>query len=135
MRRVVFADTAFYIALLNASDSLHGRAESLAKECSSIVTSQFVLLELANFMCGGPTRPRVVPFMHRMVFSTRTRVVPVSARLFAEGLRLYAKRSDKQWSLVDCTSFVVMNRFGIREALTADHHFEQAGFEALLKSP
>lgn len=132
MRRVVFADTAFYIALLNASDSFHGRAERVAKDCSSITTTQFVLLELANFMCCGPTRPRVVPFLHRVVFSPHTRVVPVSARLFAEGLRLYSKRPDKQWSLVDCTSFVVMNRFGIREALTADHHFKQAGFEAIL---
>jgi predicted nucleic acid-binding protein len=48
-------------------------------------------------------------------------------------LDLYASRFDKAWSLTDCISFVVMEQQGIREALTGDHHFEQAGFVALLK--
>ena len=46
---------------------------------------------------------------------------------------LFDKRPDKQWSLTDCIAFVVMTRRGIQDALTADHHFEQAGFTALLK--
>jgi uncharacterized protein len=41
-------------------------------------------------------------------------------------------RRDKEWSLTDCISFVVMKERGLTEALTADHHFEQAGFKALL---
>jgi predicted nucleic acid-binding protein len=45
---------------------------------------------------------------------------------------LYRNRADKNWSLTDCISFVVMKRKGITEALTGDHHFEQAGFKALL---
>ena len=49
------------------------------------------------------------------------------------GLALYANRTDKDWSLTDCISFVVMNERGITDALTGDHHFEQAGFAALLK--
>jgi uncharacterized protein len=48
-------------------------------------------------------------------------------------LDLYRDRPDKAWSLTDCISFVVMADKGIRDALTADHHFEQAGFVALLK--
>lgn len=50
-----------------------------------------------------------------------------------DGIRLYEQRRDKQWSLTDCISFVVMKREGLTEALTGDHHFEQAGFVALLK--
>jgi hypothetical protein len=53
--------------------------------------------------------------------------------LFEAGLRLYSDRPDKDWSLTDCTSFVVMKRLRITEALTADRHFEQAGFKVLLK--
>jgi hypothetical protein len=49
------------------------------------------------------------------------------------GLALYAARPDKEWSLTDCVSFLVMQDHGVTEALTADHHFEQAGFVALLK--
>jgi len=47
--------------------------------------------------------------------------------------RMYQRRPDKNWSLTDCISFVVMQDHGITEALTGDHHFEQAGFVALLK--
>jgi len=49
------------------------------------------------------------------------------------GLELYARRPDKSWSLTDCISFVVMTDRGLTEALTGDHHFEQAGFRALLR--
>jgi hypothetical protein len=53
--------------------------------------------------------------------------------LFEAGTDLYSRRSDKEWSLTDCISFVVMQEQGIGEALTGDRHFEQAGFRALLK--
>ena len=52
---------------------------------------------------------------------------------FVAGIALYEARPDKDWSLTDCISFVVMERQKIARALTADHHFEQAGFVALLK--
>lgn len=51
----------------------------------------------------------------------------------SQGIELYSQRPDKNWSLTDCISFQVMKSFGITEALTGDHHFEQAGFVALLK--
>lgn len=62
-----------------------------------------------------------------------TQVVPIDQALFDAGLALYGARLDKDWSLTDCISFVVMQREGITEALTGDHHFEQTGFVALLK--
>lgn len=60
-------------------------------------------------------------------------LLPPDQILFDAGLELYASRSDKEWSLTDCISFVVMRERGITDALTGDHHFEQAGFVALLK--
>jgi hypothetical protein len=51
---------------------------------------------------------------------------------FDAGMELYADRPDKDWSLTDCISFVVMQERGITDALTGDRHFEQAGFRALL---
>ena len=59
-------------------------------------------------------------------------MVPQSAEFSTDAIRLFAARSDKDWSLTDCLSFVVMERKRIREALTADNHFEQAGFQAIL---
>ncbi len=60
-------------------------------------------------------------------------IVPASADLFDRGFHYFTERPDKEWSLTDCISFVVMNERGITEGLTADHHFEQAGFVALLR--
>jgi predicted nucleic acid-binding protein len=59
-------------------------------------------------------------------------IVPTSELLFGRGLQLYSARQDKEWSLTDCISFIVMEEYGIHDALTGDHHFEQAGFHAVL---
>ncbi len=53
--------------------------------------------------------------------------------LHDEAWRLLTKRPDKEWSLVDCSSMVIMARRGIAEAFTSDHHFEQGGFVRSLK--
>jgi len=62
-----------------------------------------------------------------------TVIHPAHHDLFQQGLTLYKRRPDKDWSFTDCISFAVMQAEGLTEALTADHHFEQAGFTALLK--
>ena len=56
----------------------------------------------------------------------------ISDSLLAEATGLYRERSDKDWGLTDCISFVLMQQHGVSEALTADQHFAQAGFKALL---
>jgi predicted nucleic acid-binding protein len=58
--------------------------------------------------------------------------VPASSSLVADGWHLYASRSDKEWSLTDCISIVIMQREKIEQAFTSDHHFAQAGFTKLL---
>jgi predicted nucleic acid-binding protein len=65
----------------------------------------------------------------------RARVLTVDTTLLLRALSLYEQRHDKQWGLTDCISFVVMQDHHLTDALTADHHFEQAGFLALLAEP
>lgn len=60
-------------------------------------------------------------------------ILPASSELLQRGLALYQARPDKEWQLSDCISFIVMEQEGLTEALTGDRHFEQAGFQALLK--
>lgn len=84
-----------------------------------------------------PFRPivhRGLPFGRYMLSkATRTRrSFPPPPKLLDAGMELLSRRADKRWSLTDCISFVVMERHGLTEAVTADRHFEQAGFRALL---
>ncbi|HEX4084514.1 MAG TPA: hypothetical protein VHY22_06385 [Chthoniobacteraceae bacterium] len=91
-----------------------------------------VVLELADGMARLGGRRRCAQFIDQLHRSVETKIIPLSADLMARGLELYTARTDKEWSLTDCISFIVMGDEGLSEALTADRHFEQAGFKALL---
>ena len=98
-----------------------------------IVTTEFVLLEVANFFGRVAFRPLFTKLLQNLRAAPDVEIVPASIDLFQLGVQLFDTRTDKDWSLTDCTSFQVMWDRGLTEALTADHHFEQAGFRILLK--
>lgn len=124
-----FADTFFYLALLDNQDQHHLRVAKHALEYAGrIVTTRWVLAETANALAGSTHRPRVAAFLNRIESDTEVAIIPDSDTLFRRGLDLYSQRSDKAWSLTDCISFVVMADEGLREALTGDRHFAQAGY-------
>lgn len=129
----VFADTSFYVALFGPGDVHHATAVGLSRELRRVVVvTEFVLLELANALARASSRKLFVDLLPQLRTNPNVIVVAVSPELFARGYSLYADRADKDWSLTDCISFVVMEQEGITDALTADRHFEQAGFTALL---
>lgn len=131
----VFADTSYWIALLNPKDALHDRAVALSRPGMLLVTTEMVLTELLNeFAARGPAlRAAVTNLVTRLKTNQKTTVVPQSTELFHQALQLYSQRIDKDWGVTDCASFVVMERHNIKDALTYDHDFEQAGFRALLR--
>lgn len=129
----VFADTFFYVALLSRRDTQHRKAVHWAsQQQTTILTTEFVLLEVANFCRSPRDRQRFVAFTAALRTNPLTTIVPCDSTWFHRGLQRYSERLDKVWSLTDCTSFVVMEEYGLTEALTDDHHFEQAGFTVLL---
>lgn len=133
MRRV-FADAFFYLAILNRDDASHDHARAFASTHRfKAITTQWVLTEVGDAMAKPATRNAFMELLSDLQADPDTEVVEANNFLFLQGCKLYAQRNDKLWSLTDCISFVVMERFGVTEALTADHHFEQAGFVALLK--
>ena len=73
--------------------------------------------------------------MEKVYHTTNTKVALLERKLMNKAIRLYRERHDKEWGLTDCISFVLMAEHGLQEALTSDHHFEQAGFKILLKKP
>ena len=84
-------------------------------------------------MARSKSRHLVASFIRDLQADPRIDIVPASAAAIEAGLRFYEQHGDKEWSLTDCISFQAMRRESIQQALTADHHFEQAGFEILLK--
>lgn len=131
--KAVFADTFYYIALLDANDSAHETAVAATRELkSTTVTTAWVLLELANTLSASSHRGVFARFLSRLRTNPNVIIYEAEREVFDLGVDLYQHREDKEWSLTDCISFVVMTREGITEALTGDHHFKQAGFSILL---
>ena len=129
----VFADTSFFQAWSTRSDQWHTSATQLAGRLdAAIVTTDYILLELGALMSRGRARSMFVDFVANARTDVNVEIIPASSELLNSGFALFAARPDKEWSLTDCISFVVMRRRGIQEALTSDHHFEQAGFRVLL---
>ena len=136
-RNALFADTSYFIALLDRRDTLHRVARRVAAEIEqrAIVTTEFVLTEWLNaFSRPGPrSRDAVIDAYRAVVEAPQIEVIGYSSSLFRSAVTRFAARRDKAWSVTDCASFLVMERQGIRDALTHDLHFEQAGFRALLR--
>jgi len=134
MRRI-FADTSYWMALVNPRDQIHQKAMSVSRRLSSesLLTTEMVLVEVLNSFSDSLYREAV----GRMVTSLRQdenlTIVPQTPAQFKSALQRYQQAADKNWSLTDCASFEVMEVENIEAALTHDRHFVQAGFEALLR--
>lgn len=129
----LFADTFYFVALLNRDDQYHQRAADFDRGRRSLLTTEWVLTEVADLLCKGSARRYAVPLIRDLRGAANCEIIAFSGDIFEEALGFYDQHRDKQWSLIDCTSFLIMREHGITEALTGDHHFEQAGFTALLK--
>ena len=131
--KTIFADSVYFFALVNARDTFHPRAaEFAARSENPFVTTAWIITEVADGLCARATRETVIRLLDILQSSADVEIVQPSAELFQQGLERYRQRLDKNWSLTDCISFLVMEQRGITEALTADHHFQQAGFSTLL---
>ena len=129
----LFADTHYFLALLHKGDADHLRATALAERITKpIITTEWVLTEAGDALAAVNFRLLFVQFVESLRADLACTIVPASGELFDAGLRLYAQRSDKDWSLTDCISFAVMHEYALAEALTGDHHFRQAGFITLI---
>ena len=133
----VFLDSSFAIALSSSTDLHHERALSLADrlkgESTRLVTTRAVLIEIGNALARQRHRGAAIRLLVALDVDSAVEIVPLSEPLYADALRLFTAREDKEWGLTDAISFVVMQERGITEALTADVHFQQAGFRALLR--
>ncbi|MBI2806462.1 MAG: type II toxin-antitoxin system VapC family toxin [Planctomycetes bacterium] len=130
----VFVDTFALIAWLNPRDNAHGAVAAYLDGFSGqLVTTEWVLMDLADALAAPEARSTAVAFLKAVRADPLFEVVGYVPTAYQAGFDLFAARTDKSWSLTDCLSFGVMTARGLTEALTADHHFEQAGFRAIFK--
>jgi len=136
-REKVFVDTAAFIGILVEKDENHKSAieviSDLRANKARLFLTEAVLFELANALSAIEFRARAISFIDTLRKLSSFEIVPTNAEFFENALSLYRERPDKEWSLTDCASFVVMKERGINIAFTSDKHFEQAGFVRLLE--
>lgn len=135
--KTVFADTGYWIALLDPQDTLHSKAINLSSPLSQvqIFTSEMVLTEILNHFSkrGNFLRYAATSLIESLQENPAITIIPQTDSIFQQALILYKQRPDQAWSHTDCSSFCIMQQQNILEALAYDKHFEQAGFIALLR--
>ncbi|MGD0766737.1 MAG: PIN domain-containing protein [Tepidisphaeraceae bacterium] len=132
--KVQFVDTYYLLALVNSRDKDHEKAMRHSQgRVGGLLTTTWVLVEFGDALSTVDSRNLAARFIRGFLSQPFVEVTPPSEAQFELGLKIYEARHDKEWSLTDCLSFLVMRERGIVDALTADHHFEQAGFRALMR--
>jgi predicted nucleic acid-binding protein len=136
--RKIFLDTAYLQALVDTRDSLHQSSVAITDELDIFlsVTSEMVLTELLNALSGrgGYLRDAALDIVDKLHQDSSVEIIPQTSQLFAEALLLYRQRQDKSYSLTDCASMLIMRQQNISDVLTFDRHFQQEGFNALLRN-
>jgi predicted nucleic acid-binding protein len=129
----IFLDTGYVLALVNTADQYHEQARLTAATVEPpFITTEAVLVEIGNALSRARWRHLAIATLHDLRTDPDIKVVPVSGELFEQAVALFSARSDKEWGLTDCISFVVMEQRKLTHALTTDRHFEQAGFQNAL---
>ncbi|MCA2684454.1 MAG: type II toxin-antitoxin system VapC family toxin [Microcystis sp. M038S2] len=136
--RKIFLDTAYLQALVDTRDSLHQSSVAITDELDIFlsVTSEMVLTELLNALSGrgGYLRDAALDIVDKLHQDSSVEIIPQTSQLFAEALLLYRQRLDKSYSLTDCASMLIMRQQNLSDVLTFDRHFQQEGFNALLRN-
>ena len=134
----VFVDTSGFFALLCTRDPAHPEAkrrmQAFAKARRRLVTTDAVLDETFSLLKARGLRHLCAVFWQMVEGSRSLRVEWTQPARFAQAAEFFLKQIDQDYSLTDCVSFLVMGEFALAEALTTDHHFQIAGFHALLKA-
>jgi predicted nucleic acid-binding protein len=133
----VFLDTSGLIALVNTDDQWHRQAETvwaeLSESAAGLITSSLILIELADGLSRVHHRGLAIQLVDALERSSRVEIVQVDEPLERLGWQLFRLREDKNWGMTDCVSMSLMTNRQVQNVFTADHHFEQAGFNILLR--
>ena len=136
-RSSLFVDTSGWAYLADRSSALHRDAQTIYQQTLTrqrlLVTTNYIIAELVALLSSRSriSRQQIILFVDALKAAPQIEIIHVNTELDAAAWLLLKTRVDKGWSLVDASSFVVMNKYGMTQALTTDHHFTQAGFVKL----
>ncbi|MEL7070612.1 MAG: VapC toxin family PIN domain ribonuclease [Cyanobacteria bacterium J06634_6] len=135
----LFVDTSGWASVFIPTETHHAQAtayiHSAQKSRQILITTNYIISELVALLGSRYRVPRtkIFQYIDGIKNTPLTQVAHIATETDSEAWKLCKSRPDKAWSLVDSSSFIVMNRLSISAALTTDKHFEQAGFVRLLK--
>jgi predicted nucleic acid-binding protein len=133
----LFVDTSGWAYLVDRHNPLHRDVSAVYQHVLNqqrlLVTTNYIIAELVPLLASRSRIPRqqIFTFVDALKTAPHIEIIHINAVLDAEAWELLKARVDKEWSLVDASSFVIMDMYGMTEALTTDHHFTQAGFVRL----
>lgn len=137
MNAPVLVDSSAWIALINKDDNYHKAVADLMRHLLDgkhrLITTDMVIVETINAMSKIQHRNAVIGMIERIEKSPGISVVKITDDIYEAAWSMYKRRKDKEWGITDCASFEVMKLYKVRRAFTLDHHFEQAGFNVMLK--
>ena len=127
-----FVDTSFWVALQLRRDRNHPEARELwLDRRSPLVTSSQVVGETWTFLRRRDGHGAALAFIDSLGRSARAQVQLVSERDELAAWKWLRRHDEREYSFVDATSFALMRRLRIREALAFDGDFAAAGFVEL----
>ena len=130
----LFLDTSGLFCIFDRADSRHQTASIFFRQSKKLLTTNYVLAEFLPLVTSRKlNRAGSLFFLRDLILLPRLQLVWIDVTLHERAMKLIENRLDKNYSICDAVSFVVMRTRKITEALTTDHHFEQEGFIRLLK--
>lgn len=139
MSNNLFIDTSGWASIIVPTEQHHAIATQHFRQAiltqQPILTSNYIITELVALLQSPLRLPRSAIFAQVDIIRSNPLVqqIHLTPELDQDAWTLCKQRPDKTWSLVDCSSFILMKQLKMQMALTTDHHFEQAGFIRLLK--
>jgi predicted nucleic acid-binding protein len=127
--KLIFADTGAFYALADRRDPAHSRAARFLKDCAAVLlTTDFIFAETMSLLTKRLGKDVAVKFGQGLRASPSIRIEEASPAMREEAWKLFSRQRDKDYDLIDCLSFAMMQSFRIREAFGFDRHFVQYGF-------
>lgn len=130
---MIFVDTSVWFEAFDLASPRYEECQSLISQCiGKLVTTDYIIDELVTLFVARDQRLNATAYVPSLLDGSFCQLHRIDETDFAEAWRLVQQFTDKQWSFTDCTSYAVMQRLGITEALSLDDHFRQFGFASVL---